>query len=324
VTLNRFATFAWVVLAYTVLVILWGAFVRATGSGAGCGSHWPTCNGEVVPRLTDGATVIEFSHRVMSGPALVAVLGLAVWAFRAYPKGNPIRWAAVFSAVVIVIEALFGAGLVVFGLTAKNDSLARAIVVAIHLVNTFLLLGGLTLTAWWASGGRPLQWRGQGGLGWAFAGGLLAVLAIGATGAITALGDTLFPANSLAEGLQQNLSPTAQLLVQLRVVHPLLAVLVGAGAVAVGSAASVLRRGLQTRRLALVLAGIYVIQMIVGIVNVSLLVPIPLQIIHLLLADLLWIVLVLTAAVALAEPAPVGQSIAPVAARPEHGTQRPA
>src|SRR5215467_12703113 len=75
---GRVSAFAWGVLAYNVAVIAWGAFVRASGSGAGCGRHWPLCNGEVVPRPTSVATVIEATHRATSGLALVGVVGLLV------------------------------------------------------------------------------------------------------------------------------------------------------------------------------------------------------------------------------------------------------
>jgi heme A synthase len=318
VRLSRFAIFAWSVVALNIGVILWGAYVRASGSGAGCGSHWPACNGEVVPRAAAIETLVEFTHRLSSGLALLAVLALIIGAFRTAPGGSPVRRGALFSGVIILVEALLGAGLVLFGLTAKNDSVARAVVMAIHLVNTFLLLGGLTLTAWWASGGRPLRLRGQGGLAWALAGGVVAMVALGATGAVTALGDTLFPAGSLAEGLQQDLSPTAHFLVQLRVIHPVLAVLVGAYAVAVGIMSSILRRGELSRRLALTLGGLYLAQLAVGVLNLSLLAPVALQLVHLLLADLLWIALVLTAATALAVPAAVsapGRDGADAAAR---------
>ncbi|MGH8637336.1 MAG: COX15/CtaA family protein, partial [Burkholderiales bacterium] len=91
------ARFAWSVLLYTVGVIAWGAYVRATGSGAGCGAHWPLCNGVVLPRSPTIATIIELSHRVTSGIALVAVLALLVWVFRACRPGHPARTGAVLS-----------------------------------------------------------------------------------------------------------------------------------------------------------------------------------------------------------------------------------
>ena len=149
------ARFAWFVLAYNVAVILWGAYVRATGSGAGCGNHWPLCNGEVVPRAPQMATLIEFSHRFSSGLALIAIAALVIWVFRASGPGHPARLGAILSGILIVTEAAVGAGLVLFELVADNATIARAMFVAVHLLNTFLLLAALTLTAWWVSVDLP-------------------------------------------------------------------------------------------------------------------------------------------------------------------------
>ncbi|HVR96418.1 MAG TPA: COX15/CtaA family protein, partial [Thermoanaerobaculia bacterium] len=142
--IDRFARYAWATLAYNVAVILWGAAVRATGSGAGCGSHWPLCNGEVLPRSPGVQTIIEFSHRVTSGLALLLVVGLVVFAFRARPRGDAARGAAVLSLLFILSEAAVGAGLVLFEMVAHNQSMARALWMAAHLINTFFLLGVLT------------------------------------------------------------------------------------------------------------------------------------------------------------------------------------
>jgi len=176
-----------------------------------------------------------------------------------------------------------------------------------HLANTFVLLAALTLTAWWASGGAPVRLRGQGALGWLFVLGLLGVLLVGASGAITALGDTLFPSETLADGLRADLSAGSHFLIQLRVIHPLLAVLVGVYSIIVGRLAAAGRPGVATRRLAWVLGALFAAQLLVGVVNVALLAPIFMQIIHLLMADLVWMALVLAAAAALAvhEPARV-------------------
>src|SRR5829696_8162535 len=114
--LGRFAIYAWAVLAYNLLVILWGAYVRATGSGAGCGSHWPLCNGEVVPRAAAAQTLIEFTHRATSGLALLAVVALVAWVFQAFPRRHPARKGAASSLVLILTEAAVGAGLVLFEL----------------------------------------------------------------------------------------------------------------------------------------------------------------------------------------------------------------
>src|SRR5687767_3844464 len=151
--MRRLQSLAWVTLVYNVAVVLWGAYVRATGSGAGCGSHWPLCNGVVVPRDARIETLIEFTHRITSGIALIAVIVLAVWAYRSFPKGHRVRSAAMLSLALTVVEALLGAGLVLFELVTDNASGLRAFSMIAHLLNTFVLIGVLTITAWWSSGG---------------------------------------------------------------------------------------------------------------------------------------------------------------------------
>ena len=307
--LPRFARYAWGVLAYNIVVILWGAFVRATGSGAGCGSHWPLCNGQVVPRAPQVETLIEFSHRLTSGLAFLLVIALLVWAFRAYPKKHRVRWAASFSVLFIITEALVGAGLVIFGLVADNASMARAFSMAVHLLNTFLLLACLTLTAWWSSGGESVRLRGQGMRAVLLIIGLLGVLVLGVSGAVTALGDTLFPSASLVEGLSQDFSPTAHLLIRLRVFHPAIAICVALYLILVVIWLYSLRQNSITKRFSLLLVILLVIQLVAGVINIALLVPVWMQLVHLLLADLIWIALVLLTASALAANAPDTQPL---------------
>ena len=118
---SRLAGYAWGVLLWNVLVALFGAYVRATGSGAGCGAHWPTCNGEVIPRAPQVETLIEFTHRATSGLAFLSVLALFLWALRAFPKGHPARFGAGLALFFMVTESLVGASLVLFGWTADNE-----------------------------------------------------------------------------------------------------------------------------------------------------------------------------------------------------------
>lgn len=302
--LSRFAKFAWAVLVWNVIVVLWGAFVRATGSGAGCGNHWPLCNGEVVPASPQVETLIELSHRLTSGVALIGVLVLLIWAFRAFPRRHPVRYGAVVSAVFILTESLVGAGLVVFGWVAEDTSAERALVVSIHLFNTFLLVASLAVTAWWASDHRPIALPGRSWIVWALRVGLLGVLVIGITGAITALGDTLFPAASLAEGLRQDMDPSQHFLIQLRVYHPLLSILVGVYLLVVTRVLRSQDTSPTVDRLGRILSIVIVVQLAAGFVNVLLLAPVWMQIVHLLLADLVWISLVLLSASVAAVPVP--------------------
>jgi cytochrome c oxidase assembly protein subunit 15 len=308
--MSRLARFAWVTLACNVAVILWGAFVRATGSGAGCGSHWPLCNGQVVPRSPSAETLVELSHRLTSGVALLAVAGLCWWVHREVRRGHPARLAAGISLALILVEAAVGAGLVLWGLVADAATGGRAIVVAIHLTNTFLLLGALTLTAHWVSGGAAWGPVARPGPAWTI--GLLALglILVGASGAVTALGDTLFPPASFSEAVAADLPGGSPFFVRLRVVHPAFAVLVS---VALARSAGRLaaqhhdRRGFVASRAVTWLAAL---QIAAGVVNVWLLAPVWLQLVHLLIADLLWIAFVILAASALAlQPASVREEI---------------
>jgi heme A synthase len=298
-TANRaFARYAWAVLAYNVAVVLWGAFVRATDSGAGCGNHWPLCQGEITPRSPTLATLIEFTHRATSGIDLLLVALLLVWAFRAFPKHHPARLGAALSSVFLMTEALIGAALVLLEHVARNSSPNRAYSLSTHLINTLTLLACLTLTAWWGMGKPRLLIEGRAAC---LAGiSVAAVGILGVSGAIAALGDTLFPASSLASGLAQDFNPAASIFVRLRWIHPALAVLCGAWLLYFGLNA--LRRP-ESRRPALVMTGLIAAQLLAGVVNLLLLAPVWMQMVHLLLADLVWIALVLLCASMLTESA---------------------
>jgi heme A synthase len=296
--LPRFAQYTWFVLLYNLIVILWGAYVRATGAGAGCGSHWPLCNGEIIPRAPQIETVIEFTHRLSSGLALILILVLLIWAWRAFPTGHRVRKGATACAVLILLEALFGAGLVLFEWVAQDASLGRVISMPVHLVVTFVLLAALSLTGWWAAGGNGLRLQGRGWPAWGWLLGLAGVLVIGMTGAVTALGDTLFPAETLAEGLQQDLDPQAHFLLRLRVWHPLISVGVGFFLLFYTYFFGHTHASPAVRWFSKALFALVIVQWVAGMVNIALLAPVWMQLLHLLLADLTWIALALLGAAA--------------------------
>jgi len=297
-TISRFAKYTWFLLSYNLLVILWGAFVRATGSGAGCGSHWPLCNGEVIPRASQIETVIEFTHRLSSGLSFIFVIVLFIWAFLIFPVGDRIRKGATASLILIILEALFGAGLVLFKWVAGDDSLGRTISMPTHLIVTFLLLMVLALTAWWASGRKGLTLKGCGLPAWGWITGLIGVLIIGMTGAVTALGDTIFPAETLAEGLRQDLSAQAHFLIHLRIWHPMISVLVGFFLIAYAYFFGFSHSKPTAQKLSRGLILLVLLQWSAGLINVAMLAPVWMQLVHLFLADLTWIVLVLFGAAA--------------------------
>jgi heme A synthase len=296
---------AWATLAFTVLVILWGTVVRATGSGDGCGESWPKCGQQFIPPNPTVETLIEFSHRASSflaGIGVAAVFLLAMWA---WPKRHIVRRAATASGVFLVIEALLGASLVLFGWVDDDVSAARMVVVPLHLVNTFMLLGALSVTAWWGSGlPQPTTEGRERSIRWLLI-GAVALLVLGATGALNALADTIFPADSLAQGIAEEFGPTAPILIRLRIIHPVVAI---AGGLLVGwIAANTARRGsLRTKRLAAAVSIIVLSQFFVGIANIIFLTPLAIQVIHLMVADFLWIAFILLSVSWLGDPIRVG------------------
>jgi cytochrome c oxidase assembly protein subunit 15 len=285
--------FAWGVVGYNVLVILWGALVRATGSGAGCGNHWPLCNGQVIPLSPRVDTIIEFTHRCMTGGSTFLVLGLLLWTFRGTVKGQAARVLAVTSMVLLLNEAFLGALLVKLGYVTGNQSGGRVVVLSVHLSNTLLLLAALTLTARFLGTGqlwRELRVRAVKKV-WAFL-GLAATLVVGVSGSLAALGDTLFPASSLRGAFAQDFAASSPWLLRLRGVHPISAVIAGIFVLwLVGQA-----RRVGAGRLTTAVVAMLGFQFALGLADVLLLAPVWMQIVHLLGADLYWIALVALAA----------------------------
>jgi heme A synthase len=318
---RRFAAYAWVVTALTLAVILWGAYVRASRSGDGCGAHWPLCNGEVLPGAAQAKTLVEFAHRATSGLAFLLVVALVAWAFRAFGRGHPARAAAAASGLFIVTESLIGAGLVLLRLVADNASVARAAYLSVHLVNTFLLVAALALTAWWATEPRASRVRVRDMLRGRSGAALFAALALGVSGAVAALGATLFPESAqgaVAAAASQDSSPSAQLLFSLRQykLHPLLAVTVCAYLTYFALYAYRAGAGAWARRWASTVLVLVAAQLGAGLLNAALLAPVWLQIVHLLLADLLWLALVLLSASSLAHDGARSAELGRVGLRP--------
>jgi cytochrome c oxidase assembly protein subunit 15 len=287
--------FTWLAVAnlwYCVFVILWGAFVRATGSGAGCGAHWPLCNGVMLPRAPVLETIIEMTHRLTSGVLLIMALAMLILSFRVFPKGHASRLWVKISFGFLIFEALIGAALVLLELVGDNDSKARAIAIGGHLANTMILVGALTINLWLVKG-KSLPKNLWKGVHFRLIGPLLVLMILlGVTGAIVALGDTLFPASSLKEGALMGLDSTAHFLIQLRFIHPLLAMFTGLYCMVVANwLLSNLKPGIasqKTKRMILLI----LIQLGVGVLNMFLLVPIWTQMLHLFLANVLWIIII--------------------------------
>jgi heme a synthase len=284
--------FAWFAVFYNVLVVLWGALVRSTGSGAGCGNHWPLCNGQVIPVSPGFHTIIEFTHRMMTGGSTFIVLGLLMWTFRATVKGQAARGFAVISTILLLNEAFLGALLVKLGYVTDNQSAGRMVVLSIHLSNTLLLVAALTLTAHFL--GTMQCWADlsqRSGL-WRSVAGLAATILVGVTGSMAALGDTLFPATSLQEAFAQDFAVSSPWLLRLRLVHPASAAI--AGVFVVWLVLRARRNG--AGRLGLLVLSLLGGQFVLGIADVLLLAPAWMQLLHLLGADLYWVSLVVLCA----------------------------
>ena len=285
---------------YTLFVILFGAVVRITGSGAGCGQHWPTCHGEVAHLPQSTETFIELCHRLTSGLSMVLVFGLTYFTLRSLPARHGARSSALWASAFMITEALLGAGLVLLELVGKNDSVSRALVMALHLLNTAALLLtmvgaafltrfperlrlGLFLTegsARRATEGHHESRFWQLHVYWV---GALLMLLVAAAGAVTALGDTVYPVGqrSSLEVAEQLTKPGAHFLEHLRGVHPIVASLAAGFWVMAG--ARLVRPWGQT------VVILTLLQVAVGVLNIYLSAPGWMQVIHLALFNLLWL-----------------------------------
>lgn len=284
-------TWAWASLAFFVLVVLGGAVVRTTGSGAGCGDHWPLCNGEFVPTHPRLTTLIEFTHRSSTGVSVMLFLVMIVWTFVATTRKHPARRAAVVSAVLLVVEALLGAALVLRHDVENNVSAERVVMQSIHFTTTMLLLAAVTLTVFFlresgvmAADDSRTRRAARATIG--------LILLAGVTGALAALADTLFPYGTLRAALHADFAADAPLLIRMRWLHPAASTMVTAATVAWCWA--LVRCGRV--RAAQMLGWALVAQIVVGVADVLLLAPTAAQLLHLLSADVFWIAVVIVAA----------------------------
>ncbi len=303
---SRLAKYAWFVLAYNILVIIWGVFLRASKSGDGCGQHWLTCHGEVIPSAPQLKTVIEFSHRITSMLDGFIVIGLLIWAFLVWKaeKNNNARLVlkmAIGSFIFVIIEGLLGAGLVLTGNTAETLTAARPFWMAGHLITTLVLLAFLTLTAWFASGGKPLDFKAPPKILFLLFLAVTGILLVGLSGSVAALSSMLFPSETLTEGFTKDFSAASNILLRLRVSHPILSIGVGVYlALLAGWLKTKTFENFRVRRWANILTVLVLIQFGAGALTLITLAPIVMQIIHLVLADAVWIAFVLLSASILA------------------------
>lgn len=288
-TKPQYKKLAFSLLIYTLLVILWGAWVRISHSGDGCGDTWPLCHGQLIPEAERGKTWVEYGHRLMSGIYGLVVIYFWWIARKLFPKGHFARKAALATLIFTITEALLGAKLVLFKLVTTNDTPYRAFVMALHQVNSFLLTGAVALTfaaatlAYDLPKVSPTQHR-YGYMPWL-------IVAIGITGAWASLSNSLFPTNNLWEGLVADFSSDSHFLIRLRGLHPVLALL-GGGSLALffwikaqASESILIERRSYQMSLTLITALVF------GILTLLLHAPVWMKIVHLALAHTVWVVL---------------------------------
>ena len=279
-TINRLSFYG---LVISIASIIAGAIVRATGSGDGCGASWPTCNGKIVPELKTSSELIEFSHRSISGILLIITLIIFLKSFN---NSVPVLQKRVIRALTffVLLEALIGAVIVIYEWVGLNSSTPRIIAVPFHLINTFGLLGAYTLLFHLTKNSKTSlnNFFDKG-----FKIGLILFLLSGATGSIAALADVIFPSESFIMGLAEDFDSNSEILTRLRVLHPIVASFLS---IYLYSEANRLQREYKviTKNIKLlVLLGVFL-----GVLNVVSNIILPLSILHLLIADLLWVLYV--------------------------------
>lgn len=304
---SKFARYAWFVLAYNIVVIIWGVFLRASKSGDGCGQHWLTCHGEIVPSAPQLKTIIEFSHRITSALDGLIVIGLLAWAFLRWrrnrsAKDDIVLKMAIGSFIFVIVEGALGAGLVLTGNTAETLTAARPFWMAGHLITTLVLLAFLSLTAWFANGGKSFNFKAPAKILLLLGIAVSGILLVGMSGSVAALSSMIFPSETLSEGLAKDFSATSNILLRLRVSHPIFSISVGIYLVLLASwIKNKFAESASIIRWANVLSLLVLIQFASGAITLLTLAPIMMQIVHLFLADAVWISFVLMSAGVLAE-----------------------
>ena len=305
--ISHVARLARTALYWNVAVVLWGAYVRATGSGDGCGNRWPFCDGDVIGASAKAQTIIEFTHRMTSAISLLMITALVLWCWRVTKKGDWARYSAVLAAAFLANEALLGAALVLLKHVGNDQSAGRTLFLCLHFGNTILLLATLSLTAVWLSNdSRSFTLIGHG-REVSFVGlGLLATMLAGIAGTVDALADTLFPSTSLRSSLMQDFGSGTPTLLRVRLFHPAVATVAACYVLWVIVRSSTGRNRFSRPAIALIV--LLFLQVGIGMANVLLLAPVWLQIAHLFLADVLWVLQVVVSADLVIERAGIGEA----------------
>ena len=289
----------WSLLFFTQFVILWGAFVRASGSGDGCGQNWPSCHGRLIPESSYMQTWIEYIHRASSGLYGLFVLALVIWTYKwmgqkkesslaTSPITSQCRFYKLYKylpgvvLLLTVFEAFIGAQLVLSGLVGSNESWSRALVMIVHLLNTFLLVFSIMGCIYFLGFEKYCLLPRPAISPHLYGFITFWIFIVASLGAIAALGDTLYPITDWGEGLQQDFDSSSHGFIKLRVLHPLCAILLVFFIHYMGfdhlSQSTLLNNFIKLSYFVLFL----------GILNLGFLAPIGLQLLHLLSVQVFW------------------------------------
>jgi protoheme IX farnesyltransferase len=290
---TRFAKYVWLVLLYNLAAIAWGVFVRAGRYGDGCGSRWPLCDGSSAPLQGSISKIIESSHRISTALIGPMALVMVIWAYQAFPKGHLARKGAVATLIATLVEGLVGEELVRNGWVTTNDSALRAGAMAIHAISTFFLLGAITVTLLAGAGLPRIRLKGQGTVGWMLAMGAVGIVALGVSGAISALGHQL---HETPDVLKAAMNPATHWMVRLQPWHPFIAGSIGLYLLLAAGLLQHLRPAPLVVKASRWMVGAFAAQLLLGLANIWLKAPIPMQMGHLVLADINWISLIVLGA----------------------------
>ena len=297
---DRYFQYVRILWGYTIIVVLWGAWVRVSKSGDGCGRSWPLCRGEILPgniSSVDTSTWIEWTHRFSTGVFGLAVILLVIMAFKIFPTGHRVRKLCLWTLFFTLTEALIGAKLVLSELVGEVSSFQRAFVMSIHQVNSLLLTGSLALSFKNPHNyHQSLLFKKDKYLKLKSYILKIGFLLLSVTGAIAALSSTLFPSESLVEGFWLDLQKQSHWLVQWRISHPFFAVCYVAVSVFLLSSFKLkIKEGVIMKKEYLrhtvrvnLLIFLYLLAFMIGLTNLLTLSPITLKLIHLTVTHILW------------------------------------
>ncbi len=283
ISINRFRQLCLTTLFFALFIIIWGAWVRFSHSGDGCGDHWPLCNDQFIPKNGEGKTWIEWFHRASSSMFGLVVLALSFYSFQCFPKKHKVRFWGSLSLIFTISEALIGAVLVLKGLTGQNDSLMRILILNLHLINSLFLTGSILMC--WRHSFKQVEIPFKKISIFA-----IMFLFIALTGSVASLSNTLYPSSSLIQGILMDLNKNSPLILQLRILHPLIAICI-TSCILYFFIYKIYSK--KIRPISYTLIVFLVLGILTGTITLLSLSPVFMKLLHLLVAHTIWLCILL-------------------------------